>query len=159
MERIYIAIGSNLNNPLHQVQSAIKKLKQLPYTKLIAISSFYRSKPIGLKQQPDYLNAIIALDTELLPNTLLEYTQSIELMHGRTRKADRWEARTLDLDIILYGQQIIRTTYLTIPHYGLKKREFVLYPLSEIAPMLQFPDGELLNDRLLLIAKNGLTLW
>lgn len=159
MERVYIAIGSNLNDPLHQVQSAIKELQQLPNTKLVAVSSFYHSKPMGSQQQPDYLNAIIALDTELFPDTLLEHTQSIELIHGRTRKADRWGPRTLDLDIMLYGQQIIQTAHLTIPHYGLKEREFVLYPLAEIAPMLRFPDGELLNDRLLLVAKNGLTLW
>lgn len=159
MERVYIAIGSNLNDPLQQVQSAIKELHQLPDTKPVTVSSFYRSKPMGPQGQPDYLNAVIALDTELLPATLLEHTQSIELMHGRIRKADRWGPRTLDLDIMLYGQQIMQTAYLTIPHYGLKEREFMLYPLAEIAPKLRFPDGELLSDRLLMVAKNGLTLW
>lgn len=159
MERVYIAIGSNLNDPLQQAQSAIRELHQLPNTKPVIVSSFYRSKPMGPQGQPDYLNAVIALDTELLPATLLEHTQSIELMHGRTRKADRWGPRTLDLDIMLYGQQVIQTAYLTIPHYDLKEREFMLYPLAEIAPELRFPDGELLSDRLLLVAKNGLTLW
>ncbi|MFV9998139.1 MAG: 2-amino-4-hydroxy-6-hydroxymethyldihydropteridine diphosphokinase [Arsenophonus endosymbiont of Dermacentor nuttalli] len=159
MDRVYIAIGSNLNDPLQQVQSAIKALYQLPNTNPVAVSSFYRSKPMGPQDQPDYLNAVIALDTELLPEILLKHTQSIELKHGRTRKADRWGARMLDLDIMLYGQQIIQTANLTIPHYGLKEREFMLYPLAEIAPKLHFPDGELLSERLLLIAKNGLTLW
>ncbi|MFS1539150.1 MAG: 2-amino-4-hydroxy-6-hydroxymethyldihydropteridine diphosphokinase [Candidatus Phlomobacter fragariae] len=159
MERVYIAIGSNLNTPLQQVQSAIKEFHQLPNTKPVAVSSFYLSKPMGPQDQLDYLNAVIALDTELLAETLLEHTQSIELRHGRTRKADRWGPRTLDLDIMLYGQQIIQTAHLTIPHYGLKEREFMLYPLAEIYPKLRFPDGELLSDRLLLVPKNGLTLW
>lgn len=159
MERVYIAIGSNLNDPLQQVQSAIDALHQLPSTKPVAVSSFYRSKPMGPQDQPDYLNAVIALDTELLPEILLKHTQFIELEHGRTRKADRWQARTLDLDIMLYGEQIIQTANLTIPHYGIKEREFVLYPLAEIAPKLRFPDGELLSERLKLVAKNGLTLW
>ncbi|MGP1923450.1 MAG: 2-amino-4-hydroxy-6-hydroxymethyldihydropteridine diphosphokinase [Arsenophonus sp. NEOnobi-MAG3] len=159
MERIYIAIASNLNNPLQQVQLAIKELQQLPNSKPVALSSFYQTKPMGLQDQPDYLNAVIALDTDLFPETLLEHTQSIELMHGRIRKADRWGPRTLDLDIILYGQQIIQSARLTIPHYAIKEREFMLYPLAEIAPKLSFPDGELLSDRLLLVAKNGLTLW
>ncbi|MFP3028864.1 MAG: 2-amino-4-hydroxy-6-hydroxymethyldihydropteridine diphosphokinase [Arsenophonus sp.] len=159
MKRIYIAIASNLNDPLQQVQLAIKELQQLPNTKTVAVSSFYKTKPMGLQDQPNYLNAVIALDTELFPETILEHTQSIELMHGRIRKTDRWGPRTLDLDIILYAQQIIQTTSLTIPHYGIKEREFMLYPLAEIAPKLIFPDGELLSDRLLLVAKNGLTLW
>ncbi len=159
MERVHIAIASNLNNPLQQVQLAIKELQQLPNTKPVAVSSFYRTKPMGSQDQPDYLNVVIALDTELLPKTLLEHTQLIESMHGRIRKTNRWGPRTLDLDIILYGQQIIQTACLTIPHYALKEREFMLYPLSEIAPKLRFPDGELLSERLLQVAKNRLTLW
>ncbi|MFP3013826.1 MAG: 2-amino-4-hydroxy-6-hydroxymethyldihydropteridine diphosphokinase [Arsenophonus sp. NC-QC1-MAG3] len=159
MERVHIAIASNLNDPLQQVKHAIKELQELPNTKPVAVSSFYRTKPMGPQDQPDYLNVVIALDTELLPKTLFEHTQSIELMHGRIRKTNRWGPRTLDLDIILYGQQIIQTAYLTIPHYALKEREFMLYPLSEIAPKLRFPDGELLSDRLLQVDKNRLTLW
>ncbi|MFP3019270.1 MAG: 2-amino-4-hydroxy-6-hydroxymethyldihydropteridine diphosphokinase [Arsenophonus sp.] len=159
MERIYISIGSNLNIPLQQAKNAIKKLHHLPSTKLVSVSSFYRSKPMGPQDQTDYLNAVVALDTKLLPETILGYTQSIELIHGRIRKIDRWGPRTLDLDIILYGQKIIQTEYLTIPHYEIKKRNFMLYPLVEIEPNLQFPDGELLTDRLLLVGKNGLTLW
>ncbi len=159
MERVHIAIASNLNDPLQQVKHAIKELQELPNTKPVAVSSFYRTKPMGPQDQPDYLNVVIALDTELLPKTLFEHTQSIELIHGRIRKTNRWGPRTLDLDIILYGQQIIQTAYLTIPHYALKEREFMLYPLSEIAPKLRFPDGELLSDRLLQVDKNRLTLW
>ncbi|AMA64805.1 2-amino-4-hydroxy-6- hydroxymethyldihydropteridine pyrophosphokinase [Candidatus Arsenophonus lipoptenae] len=159
MNRAYISIGSNLNNPLQQVKNAIKKLEELPKTKLIIVSSFYRSKPMGSKKQPDYLNTVVALDTKLSPEILLKYIQYIEFIHGRTRKIDRWGPRTLDLDIMLYGQQIIRTTNLIIPHYGLKERHFMLYPLAEIAPKLSFPDNELLSERLLLVAKNELTLW
>ncbi|MFP3014101.1 MAG: 2-amino-4-hydroxy-6-hydroxymethyldihydropteridine diphosphokinase [Arsenophonus sp.] len=159
MERVYIAIGSNLNIPLQEVENAINELNQLPDTKLISISSFYRSKPMGQKNQPDFLNAVVGLDTKLLPKTLLKYTQFIELMHGRIRKDNRWGPRTLDLDIILYGQHIIETASLTIPHYGLQDREFMLYPLSEITHKLQFPDGKLLSNRLLMVDINRLTLW
>ncbi|MGP1930516.1 MAG: 2-amino-4-hydroxy-6-hydroxymethyldihydropteridine diphosphokinase [Arsenophonus sp. ET-YP4-MAG3] len=159
MEHVYIAIGSNLNIPLQQVKIAIKELNRLPNTKLVTISSFYRSKPMGPQNQPHYLNAVVALDTELSPEILFKYTKLIELMHNRTYKTGHWGARTLDLDIILYGKKIIQTAYLTIPHYGLKKREFMLYPLIEIAPKLYFPDGESLKERLLLVDKNELILW
>ncbi|WMY95024.1 MAG: 2-amino-4-hydroxy-6-hydroxymethyldihydropteridine diphosphokinase [Arsenophonus sp.] len=159
MTRVYISIGSNLDKPLQQAKDAIKKLHQLPNTKFVGISSFYRSKPMGKMNQPEYLNAMIALDTTLLPYNLLQYTQAIEYMHGRKRTMHRWIPRTLDLDIILYGKKTINTNYLTIPHYGLKEREFILYPLAEIAPKLRFPDGELLSHRLTLIPENDLKIW
>ncbi|WMY95815.1 MAG: 2-amino-4-hydroxy-6-hydroxymethyldihydropteridine diphosphokinase [Arsenophonus sp.] len=159
MNCVYISIGSNLNKPLKQAKNAIKKLNQLPNTKFIKISSFYRSKPMGKNNQPEYLNLIVALETTLLPHNLLKYTQAIEYMHGRTRTVHRWIPRTLDLDIILYGKQTIQTNHLTIPHYGLKEREFILYPLAEIAPKLRFPDGELLSHRLKLIPENDLKIW
>ncbi|WMY96174.1 MAG: 2-amino-4-hydroxy-6-hydroxymethyldihydropteridine diphosphokinase [Arsenophonus sp.] len=159
MNCVYISIGSNLNKPLKQAKNAIKKLNQLPNTKFIKISSFYRSKPMGKKNQPEYLNLVIALETTLLPHNLLQYTQNIEYMHGRKRTINRWIPRTLDLDILLYGKQTIQTHHLTIPHYGIKKREFILYPLAEIAPKLCFPDGELLSHRLKLVPENNLKIW
>ncbi|WP_348666330.1 2-amino-4-hydroxy-6-hydroxymethyldihydropteridine diphosphokinase [Arsenophonus symbiont of Ornithomya chloropus] len=159
MNRVYISIGSNLHQPLEQAKNAIKKIHRLPNTKCVDISSFYRSKPMGKKNQPEYLNLVIALETTLLPHNLLKYTQIIEHIHGRKRTSNRWIPRTLDLDIILYGKKTIQTSYLTIPHYGLKEREFILYPLAEIAPKLRFPDGELLSDRLRLIPENDLKIW
>ncbi|MDC9598594.1 2-amino-4-hydroxy-6-hydroxymethyldihydropteridine diphosphokinase [Xenorhabdus anantnagensis] len=159
MPRVYIAIGSNLANPLQQVDNALAALKKIPDTTLVVQSSFYRTKPMGPQDQPDYLNLAVALDTQLSPETLLDHTQSIELEQGRVRKDERWGPRTLDLDIMLFGDHIIATERLTIPHYGLKQREFMLYPLAEIAPNLVFPDGEALAERLKQVPENGLTLW
>ncbi|MDC9590966.1 2-amino-4-hydroxy-6-hydroxymethyldihydropteridine diphosphokinase [Xenorhabdus sp. XENO-10] len=159
MTRVYIAIGSNLVNPLQQVNNALAALKKIPDTTLVVRSSFYRTKPMGPQDQPDYLNLAVALETQLSPETLLDHTQSIELEQGRVRKDERWGPRTLDLDIMLFGDHIIATERLTIPHYGLKQREFMLYPLAEIAPNLVFPDGETLAERLKQVPENGLTLW
>ncbi|ARZ02221.1 2-amino-4-hydroxy-6-hydroxymethyldihydropteridine diphosphokinase [Yersinia ruckeri] len=159
MIRVYIALGSNLAQPLQQVKTALEALEHLPRTCLVACSAFYRTRPLGPQDQPDFLNAVVALDTALPPEQLLDHTQEIERNQGRVRKDQRWGPRTLDLDIMLYGEQIIHTDRLTVPHYGLKEREFMLYPLADIAPDLIFPDGESLANRLTLVAKNGLTPW
>ncbi|WP_340614542.1 2-amino-4-hydroxy-6-hydroxymethyldihydropteridine diphosphokinase [Xenorhabdus thailandensis] len=159
MTRAYIAIGSNLANPLQQVNNALAALKKIPDTAFIARSSFYRTKPMGPQDQPDYLNLAVVLETQLSPETLLDHTQAIELEQGRVRKGERWGPRTLDLDIMLFGNHIINTERLTVPHYGLKQREFMLYPLAEIAPDLVFPDGETLAEQLKKVPENGLTLW
>ncbi|MBI6549436.1 2-amino-4-hydroxy-6-hydroxymethyldihydropteridine diphosphokinase [Xenorhabdus lircayensis] len=159
MIRVYIAIGSNLADPLQQVHNALAALETIPDTAFVVRSSFYRTKPMGPQDQPDYLNLAVALDTLLSPETLLDHTQAIELTQGRVRKDERWGPRTLDLDIMLFGDHIINTERLTVPHYGLKQREFMLYPLAEIAPDLVFPDGETLAGRLKQIPENGLTFW
>ncbi|CCW32682.1 2-amino-4-hydroxy-6-hydroxymethyldihydropteridine diphosphokinase [Xenorhabdus nematophila] len=159
MARVYIAIGSNLADPLQQVNDALAALKAIPDTTFVGRSSCYRTKPMGPQDQPDFLNLAVALDTQLPPETLLDYTQAIELAQGRVRKDERWGPRTLDLDIMLFGNDIIKTERLTIPHYGLKQREFMLYPLVEIAPDLVFPDGETLKERLKQVPENGLTFW
>lgn len=159
MTQVFIALGSNLNQPLAQVESALGALKQLPQTRLINCSPFYRTKPLGPQDQPDYLNAVVELDTQLLPEQLLDATQAIELNQGRVRKDHRWGPRTLDLDILLYGNQIISTPRLTIPHYDMHNRGFMLYPLADIAPGLIFPDGTLLSDLIKQVTKKGLELW
>lgn len=159
MESVYIALGSNLNDPLQQINAAIEALKTIPHSELVTVSSFYRTKPLGPQDQPDYLNAVALLNTALQPEELLSQTQRIELEHGRVRKDERWGPRTLDLDIMLFGTQTIATPRLIVPHYGLKEREFMLYPLAEIAPDLIFPDGEPLSKRLSLVPRNGLMLW
>lgn len=159
MTQVFIALGSNLNQPLAQVESALSALKLIPQTRLINCSRFYRTKPLGPQDQPDYLNAVVALDTELLPEQLLNATQAIELNQGRVRKDHRWGPRTLDLDILLYGNQTISTPRLTIPHYDMHNRGFMLYPLAEIAPDAIFPDGTLLSDRIKQVPKEGLELW
>ena len=148
MPRSYIALGSNQGDPVQQVQTACGALRELPRSQLVACSSLYRSAPMGPQDQPSYINAVLALDTELEPAALLDNLQRIELEHGRVRKAERWGPRTLDLDILLYGDQLIRTERLQIPHYHMHARAFVLYPLAEIAPALKMPDGTALETLL-----------
>ena len=145
MTLAYIAIGSNLASPLEQVNAAVQALGDIPHTRVVALSSLYRTPPLGPQDQPDYLNAAIALDTALNAEALLDNTQRIELQQGRVRKEERWGPRTLDLDIMLFGDAVINTERLTVPHYDMKRRGFMLWPLFEIAPDLIFPDGESLS--------------
>lgn len=148
MTLAYIALGSNLASPLEQVNAAIKSIGDIPQSRIVAVSSFYSTAPLGPQDQPDYLNAAVALDTDLAPETLLDHTQRIELQQGRVRKAERWGPRTLDLDIMLFGDRVIQTERLTVPHYDMHNRGFMLWPLFEIAPDLRFPDGKSLQQRL-----------
>lgn len=148
MERAYIGLGSNLATPLEQLRSALAALAALPQSSLCAQSSFYASDPLGPADQPRYVNAVAALDTELSPLTLLDALQRIELEQGRTRKAERWGPRTLDLDILLFGERQLDEERLRVPHYHMHARAFVLYPLAEIAPQLRLPDGRALGELL-----------
>lgn len=159
MNRVYIAIGSNLASPLDQVNAAIAALGDIPQSRTAAVSSFYRTPPLGPQDQPDYLNAALALDTDLEPEALLDHTQRIELQQGRVRKAERWGPRTLDLDMMLFGDRIIDTPRLTVPHYDMHNRGFMLWPLAEIAPDLRFPDGTTLSERLDILACAKPHLW
>ena len=159
MSICYIALGSNLDDPFAQANQAITALKQLPDTHILAVSPFYRSKPLGPKDQNDYLNAVIKLSTNLLPIALLDELQAIEKSQGRVRKDNRWGARTLDLDILLYDDLIMDSDRLTIPHYHMKNREFVLYPLFDIAPDLILPDNDKLHELVVKCPLNGLIKW
>jgi 2-amino-4-hydroxy-6-hydroxymethyldihydropteridine diphosphokinase len=137
----YIALGSNLQNPEHQLRSAVTALAALPDSRLQQVSSVYRSAAVGPGAQPDYLNAVARLLTTLPPETLLDALQRQEQAQGRTRNI-RWQARTLDLDILLYGSAIIDTERLRIPHGALGQRNFVLYPLLQVCPAnFVLPDG------------------
>lgn len=144
----YIALGSNLASPLEQVNAAVKAIGDIPDSRIVAVSSFYRTPPLGPQDQPDYLNAAVALETTLAPEELLNHTQRIELQQGRVRKTERWGPRTLDLDIMLFGDEVINTERLTVPHYDMKNRGFMLWPLAEIAPELIFPEGISLHQLL-----------
>ena len=155
----YIAIGSNLASPLEQVNAALKALGDIPESHILPVSSFYRTPPLGPQDQPDYLNAAVALKTTLAPEELLNHTQRIELQQGRVRKAERWGPRTLDLDIMLFGNEVINTERLTVPHYDMKNRGFMLWPLFEIAPELVFPDGEMLQNRLTILNTSQPVIW
>jgi 2-amino-4-hydroxy-6-hydroxymethyldihydropteridine diphosphokinase len=135
---VYIGLGSNLDNPEIQVKTAIEALACLPQTRLQARSSLYRSAPMGPQDQPDYLNAVVELCTGLDPEALLDNLQAIERAQGRVR-GQHWGPRTLDLDILLYGEDVLATERLTIPHPGIAERSFVLVPLAEINDQLEIP--------------------
>ncbi|ENM2867487.1 2-amino-4-hydroxy-6-hydroxymethyldihydropteridine diphosphokinase [Citrobacter koseri] len=155
----YIALGSNLASPLEQVNAAVKAIGDILDSRIVAVSSFYRTPPLGPQDQPDYLNAAVALETQLAPEELLNHTQRIELQQGRVRKAERWGPRTLDLDIMLFGDDVINTPRLTIPHYDMKNRGFMLWPLFEIAPNLVFPNGVTLHHYLTRLAAEKPAYW
>ena len=147
MERIYIGMGSNLAEPAEQLRSAVQALAQLPDTQLVGVSAFYQSDSL-LPGQPRYTNAVAALDSRLAPLDLLDALQAIETGQGRER-LERWGPRTLDLDILLFGDRLIDEPRLKVPHYHMQARAFVLYPLAELAPAdLRLADGRLLKDLL-----------
>lgn len=147
MERIYIGMGSNLAAPAQQLRSAIEALARLPGTALAGVSAFYQSDSL-LPGQPRYTNAVAALDSTLAPQDLLDALQAIENDQGRER-AERWGPRTLDLDILLFGDRLIDEPRLKVPHYQMHLRPFVLYPLAELVPAdFQLPDGQTLSELL-----------
>lgn len=156
--QVFIGLGANLHQPLQQLQTAALALRQLPDTQLVAISSLYGSRPMGPQDQPDYVNAVAQLVTSLSPHQLLDALQQIEQTQGRTRKAERWGPRTLDLDILLFGELQLNDERLIVPHYGMHLREFVLYPLAEIAPTLELPTHGPLSALLAKVPLNGLTV-
>ena len=151
----FIAIGSNLGNPRCQVDMAIAALAELPDSQLVAVSSWYRSAAIGPGEQPDYLNGVAELHTRLTPRHLLAALQSIEQAQGRQR-SQRWAARTLDLDILLYGDQVVAEPDLTVPHPRLAERNFVLYPLADLVPTLVLPNGTPLTELLAKCESGGI---
>ena len=147
MERIYIGMGSNLDDPAEQLRSAIQALAQLPDSRFAGVSAFYQSDSL-LPGQPRYTNAVAAIDSELEPLDLLDALQAIEIDQGRERH-ERWGPRTLDLDILLFGDRLIDTPRLKVPHYHMQARPFVLYPLAELAPAtLTLADGRSLAQLL-----------
>jgi len=154
---VYIGLGANLAQPVQQLERAVVALQSIKDTELVKVSGFYGSKPMGPQDQPDYVNAVAALRTHLSAEDLLTQLQQIELEQGRQRKDERWGPRTLDLDILLFGHDIIQTERLTVPHYGMKVREFVLYPLAELNLNLVLPDGTKLSELLTTVPLNGMT--
>jgi 2-amino-4-hydroxy-6-hydroxymethyldihydropteridine diphosphokinase len=156
----YIALGSNLAgklaNPMEQVRQALRELAELPSTRLLAASSLYLSRAVG-PEQPDYINAVACVQTTLAPLALLDQLQALELRHQRV-KVQHWGPRTLDLDVLLYADEIIDLPRLQVPHPYLKVRNFVLYPLAAIAPDLVLPCGATLASLIQNCPSNGLTL-
>ncbi|MDF2691394.1 MAG: folK [Gammaproteobacteria bacterium] len=140
-------MGSNLNNPIAQVQQAIVAIKNFPKTCLLTQSSLYLTKPLGPQDQNNFINAVLKIETNLEPQALLKACQELELKQGRI-KTRYWGERTLDVDILLYSNEIIDLPELKIPHPGLKQRDFVLLPLAEIEPDLVLPSAESIKDLL-----------
>ena len=151
----YIGLGSNLANPRAQVAQACTELAELPRSTLLACSPLYSSTAVGPGEQPDYVNAVALLETELTPLALLDALQVIEQSHRRVR-IEHWGPRTLDLDILLLDQQKIDSERLKVPHPYLTQRNFVLYPLADIAPELLLPDGKSLQELIAQCPRDGL---
>jgi 2-amino-4-hydroxy-6-hydroxymethyldihydropteridine diphosphokinase len=160
---VYIGLGSNLDDPPRQIRRAVQALRQLPRTHYLGDSGLFLSRPMPMpgkqqrehERQPDYCNAVARLRTALEPLELLDHLQRIEYEQGRVR-GERWGARCIDLDILLYADQCIEHERLQVPHPGLHLREFVLYPLQRLDPTLQIPGRGMLQELLRQCAPNGI---
>ncbi|HDY68953.1 MAG TPA: 2-amino-4-hydroxy-6-hydroxymethyldihydropteridine diphosphokinase [Candidatus Scalindua sp.] len=138
MRKVYVGLGSNLGNRKKYLVSAIARIDSCGEICVVNKSSFYETKPVGGPPQPDYVNCVIELDTEIEPQSLLEEFKGIELELGR-KPGTRWGPRVIDIDILLYGSKVINDSNLKIPHESMHKRIFVLEPLCEISPDFKHP--------------------
>ena len=154
--RAYVALGSNLGDPLRAVEHGFESLAGLPSCRLVTRSSLYRTAPVGVGKQPDFINAVAALDTTLPPLELLRALLEVEACHGRTRHVPL-AARTLDLDLLLHGDTVQATPELQLPHPRMHLRAFVLVPLAEIAPQLVIPGLGPLAELLPAVAGQAIT--
>ncbi len=152
----YIALGANLEDPVVQVRAGLAALATLPDTQLLMQSSLYRTAPVGYADQPDFINAVAAVDTELSPRELLDALLAIELNHGRVRQFAN-APRTLDLDVLLYDDVEVNESGLTIPHPRMHERAFVLAPLAEIAPLCEIPGHGRVSELLRGLDPQGVT--
>lgn len=143
--RAFIALGSNLQDPAAQVSSALREIAELPGTKLLRHSSLYHTAPVGYDNQPDFINAAAEVSTTLQPLALLRALLVLEARHGRERPFAN-APRVLDLDLLIYDDQVMQTPELTLPHPRLHERGFVLFPLAEIAPDLDIPGKGRVSD-------------
>lgn len=137
--RVYVALGSNLGDREAHIRQACTDIKMLAACSNMRCSSVYETDPMGPQNQPDYLNAVCEFDYASTARHLLPLLQGIEQAHGRVQTVERWSARALDLDIVLFGDQQLRTLELTIPHVGIAERSFVLWPLAELDSALHIP--------------------
>jgi len=156
LTKIYVALGANLGDPVAQLRAALRHLAAWPTMTLLQSSSFYASAPVGYTDQPDFVNAVCELETELSALEVLAALLSIEAENGRERNFKN-SPRTLDLDLILYGNEQIDVPDLTVPHPRMHERAFVLQPLLEIAPQAQIPGLGAAQDYLAAVAAQTLT--
>lgn len=139
LETVYLSLGTNIGNKLHNLSVARAELNKIPETKIVKISSVYETPPWGRIDQPNFFNQAVAVETSLIPLQLLKEIKNIEIKMGRQSRG-RWGPREIDIDILLFGNFIVSTEQLTIPHPNLRNRLFVLVPLQEIEPDLVFPE-------------------
>jgi 2-amino-4-hydroxy-6-hydroxymethyldihydropteridine diphosphokinase len=156
LEPAYVALGSNLNDPDKQVRAGIEELAMIPDTRLSRSSSLYRSAPVGYRDQPDFTNAVARIETALTPRELLDALLAVEQRYGRVRDFPN-APRTLDLDIVLFGDSVVQEPGLTIPHPRMHERAFVLMPLAEIAPYVIVPGCGPVSELLARVNSSGLT--
>ncbi|MBL8405804.1 MAG: 2-amino-4-hydroxy-6-hydroxymethyldihydropteridine diphosphokinase [Dechloromonas sp.] len=155
MKTAYVALGANLDDPATTVRAAFAALANLPDSRIVHCSSLYRTAPVGIADQPEFINAVAELETSLAPEALLDALLEIEQRFGRIR-AERNGPRTLDLDLLLYDDQCVDLPRLTLPHPRLHLRAFVLQPLAEIAPDLEIPGRGTVAAWLPAVANQGI---
>lgn len=157
--RAYVGLGANLQDPPAQLREALRLIGARPGMRVAATSSFYRSAPLGPGPQPDYCNAVCAVDTDLNPDRLLTHLHDVERQMGRERPPQRWAPRLIDLDLLLYGQLRMKTSRITLPHPELHRRNFVAVPLAEIAPDLDIPGVGRVAELAAALGRDGLAPW
>lgn len=145
MEKAYIGLGTNLGHLEHNLARARGLIAELPYSQIAGVSSIYKTEPWGKTDQPDFLNQVLAVETDLEPLEMLRLLQKIEIEMGRER-LEKWGPRIIDLDILLFGDNSINQPDLIVPHRFLTERTFVIIPLLELDPALKLPDGRQLQD-------------
>ncbi|QKI89615.1 2-amino-4-hydroxy-6-hydroxymethyldihydropteridine diphosphokinase [Thiomicrorhabdus xiamenensis] len=143
--RVFLGLGANLDQPAEQIRAALRALDSLPQSRVIKSSALYTSSPLGPQDQPDYVNAVCLLETQLAPDELLQQLQRLEIEQGRVKKR-HWGERTIDLDILLYDDLQLQSEHLQIPHSQMHLRDFVLVPLAEIAPGILVPGRDKVEE-------------
>jgi 2-amino-4-hydroxy-6-hydroxymethyldihydropteridine diphosphokinase len=159
MTSAYVGLGANLGEPAAQLRTALDAIAQLPDTRVVATSRFYRSAPMGPPEQPDYCNAVCEVETRLSPRALLEALIGIERAVGRVRGAERWGPRRLDLDLLHVQGVVMDEPGLHLPHPGIGQRNFVLVPLAELSATLEIPGLGDATEAARAIGTEGLSLW
>ena len=152
----YIGLGSNLSDPAAQVRQALAGLAALPRTLCIAVSRLYGSRPMGPVKQPDFVNAVAGVLTQLSPVELLRELRGQEAGAGRPARHEHWGPRIIDLDVLVFGREQSKSPELVLPHPGVVERNFVLYPLADIAPDLDVPGSGPVRELLARVSADGL---
>jgi 2-amino-4-hydroxy-6-hydroxymethyldihydropteridine diphosphokinase len=159
MRRAYIGLGANLQDPPAQLREALRLIGARPGIRVVATSRFYRSAPLGPAGQPDYCNAVCAVETDLNPDRLLTHLHAVERQMGRERPPERWAPRLIDLDLLHYERVRMKTSRITLPHPELHRRNFVLVPLLEVAPALELPGLGTVSEMARIAGHDGLAEW